>query len=159
MQMAATPVRPQTTPRHHVTAAPGRAPVQGAGATYFAVAGRSRRLEPAEPCPAYPPLTLEGVAVDRSGGLYLVLAVLGISAWIGPTLRDVRRKVHLIAEALGDTGSLPTVDWQGVLEWLTDAWSTAASPAIPHRDSMVADETAWLSDLRSRQQALSTDGS
>lgn len=158
MQMAATPVRPQSTPRHHVTAAPGRSPSDGAAAAYFAVDGRSRRLEPPEPCPAYPPLKLEGVAVDASGGLYLVLAVLDISAWVGPTLRDVRRKVHLIAEALSDSGSLPTIDWQGVLEWLTDAWATAASPAIPHRDPLVADETAWLTDLRSRQQALSAEG-
>ena len=119
---------------------------------HFAVPGRIRRLEPSTPCPAYPPLELAGIAVDEDGGLYLVVAVHGVMAWLGPTLRDVRSKARLIAEAMSDPTSPPAANWHGVLEWLTDAWGVAVAPDRADRNTPTDEETVWLAALTTRRQ-------
>jgi hypothetical protein len=119
---------------------------------YFAVPGRSHQLEPPTPCPAYAPLELAGIAVDECDGLYLVVAVHDVTAWLGPTLREVRRKARLIAESMSDPVDPLAADWPAVLEWLTDAWGVAVSPESPDLCTPNDDETSWLADLRRLRQ-------
>lgn len=130
--------------------------VDSAPPAYFSVPGRSHRLEPPTPCPAYPALELAGLAVDEYDGLYLVVSVHDVTAWLGPTLREVRRKAHLIAASLSDPMDPmdpPAADWAAVLEWLTDAWGVAVSPESPGLRTPEDDETTWLADLSRRRQA------
>jgi len=126
--------------------------VDSAPPAYFSVPGRSHRLEPPTPCPAYPALELAGIAVDEYDGLYLVVAVHDVTAWLGPSLREVRRKAHLIAESMSNPAGPPAADWPAVLEWLMDAWGVAVSPESPELGTITEDETSWLADLRCRRQ-------
>jgi hypothetical protein len=154
MQMAVPPAHSRTETHDQLASWPLTDPT-----AHFAVPGRSHRLDPAEPCPAYPPLELEGVAVDVDGGVYLVLAIHGVRSWLGPTRLEVSRKAQLIAGALADgvRRARPGVAWQYVVDWLTDAWEVATSPAHPEPDLLSAEEVVWISDLQSRRPAQTNE--
>jgi hypothetical protein len=140
----------QSTPQPFIETRRGR-PAHSTLPAYFAVPGRSTRLEPPTPCPAYPPLELAGIAVDEYGGLYVVVAVHDVTAWLGPTLHEVCRKAQLIAESMSDPANPPAADWHSVLEWLTDAWMVAVTPELPDLRTPTDEETSWLATLASRR--------
>src|SRR5580765_1964061 len=135
----------------HATTDVGSPGTPLATTVYFATPGRVSLLEPPTPCPGYPPLHLAGIAVDDYDGLYLVVEVHGITAWLGPTLREVRRRTDLLAGAVSGQVNPPLADWRGVLEWLTDAWGVAASPGHPDLPVRQDEETLWLADVMSHQ--------
>lgn len=112
--------------------------------------GRLAWLAQATPCPSSPALELVAIAVDDDEGLHLVVTLHGVLTWLGPSLREVRRVAALVASSLSAD---PAADWDGVLEWLTDAWGFAVSPVRSGVGRRSDEEARWL-DAVSRGHAL-----
>ncbi len=86
-------------------------------------------------CPFYPPLSFLGVAVDDTDRQHLILTVPSARFYAGPDLATVRRRAHILADAL-ETGRprlnsdlAAGVDawigecWESLLDELVDAWA------------------------------------
>lgn len=113
------------------------APAQPAkpGRVHFAVPGaREMLLDGPQPCPAYPGLTLEGLAVAPDGRRhFLVVRVQppgkpAVRAHLGPDPETIARHGLILAAALRSHGrflATPEVG-AGLLAWLAACWTEAA---------------------------------
>lgn len=101
--------------------------------THFQVHARELLFDEPIECPLYPPLTFDGVAIDRTDHQYLILRAAATRFYAGPDDQTVRRRAQILAAALlgpalnAELGAVLTTwveeCWTALLDELVDAFA------------------------------------
>lgn len=90
--------------------------------THFEVIADVYEFDDVMTCPYRPDVACLGVAVDIEKGVHMVVQ-LGpeIRFWLGPSSRQVERRINVLHAAMIEAGGSAVVA-ERVREWLRDLW-------------------------------------